>query len=228
MLQLLHHIPDAVDADADLFIDQGEEAPLLSYYVLYGIRDYQLASVRAHEPVTFIGFPTLEGKNGHGISSWRGVYSILEQSRHKEGAWEFMEYIFAMDMMDYGGITDHLVIPVKKSELEKFIAEVTAPDYQLDKNGDPLIGSDGEILRIRKGAINYPGEDPAEYYAATPEEIEGLRTLIDSAGRVVSNNDTVMKIVQEEAKGYFDDQKTLDEVANIIQNRVQIYMSENR
>jgi hypothetical protein len=37
----------------------------------------------------------------------------------------------------------------------------------------------------------------------------------------------VYSIISEEAEAYFKGQKTVDEVADIIQSRVKIYVSEN-
>ena len=43
-----------------------------------------------------------------------------------------------------------------------------------------------------------------------------------------SNSQELINIITEEAAPYFAGQKNVNEVADIIQNRVQIYVNENR
>ena len=53
--------------------------------------------------------------------------------------------------------------------------------------------------------------------------------LMNNARPVSYNmNDEVSKIINEEAEGYFKGQKSVDEVAGIIQNRVKIYVGETK
>ncbi len=41
--------------------------------------------------MTFIGYPTMDGSQGHRMDAAGGVYAIFSQSSHKEGAWSFLE-----------------------------------------------------------------------------------------------------------------------------------------
>ena len=43
-----------------------------------------------------------------------------------------------------------------------------------------------------------------------------------------AEEDDVVKIIGEEAPAYYSGQKPLEDVAKIIQNRVQLYVNENR
>jgi ABC-type glycerol-3-phosphate transport system substrate-binding protein len=227
LLELIGKIPELTvpgkDTDGYMFIDNGDEKPVVIAYYVYGLSYYLLGSARAHEPVTYIGYPTIDGNGGNGIRAANGVYSILDQSKHKEGAWAFFVSIFDTA---YKGVTE---IPVKKSELDRLLAQAAEPYYMYDPNGvGYLIGADGEPVQSFKVQFNLPGEGSVDIYAMTQEEIDGFKALIDSAKRQISGTDDIMAIIQEEAKGYFEGQKSLDEVADIIQNRVQIYVSENR
>ena len=67
----------------------------------------------------------------------------------------------------------------------------------------------------------------AEIYAATPEQVQAVRDLIDSAVAASNNDETVLSIISEEAQGYFEGQKSAKDVAGVIQSRVQTYISEN-
>ena len=41
-------------------------------------------------------------------------------------------------------------------------------------------------------------------------------------------DDQVLSIIAEEAGAYFDGQKSVDDVAGVIQSRANIYMNENK
>ena len=54
-----------------------------------------------------------------------------------------------------------------------------------------------------------------------------VRELVAAAHPAAATSDEVLSIIQEEAEPFFQDQKSLDEVVNIIQSRLNIYVSEN-
>ena len=74
-------------------------------------------------------------------------------------------------------------------------------------------------------------EDGWSYDFRTPtqEEVDVVLALMDEAKPVsYGGEDEVMKIINEEAEGYYSGQKSVDEVVGVIQSRVQIYVSENK
>lgn len=91
-------------------------------------------------------------------------------------------------------------------------------NIMLDENGEPMIWP-----KVTWGYDDWS----AEIYAATPEQIQALRDLIDSSVAATNNDETILTIIQEEAQAYFEGQKSAKDVANVIQSRVQTYVSEN-
>jgi hypothetical protein len=65
------------------------------------------------------------------------------------------------------------------------------------------------------------------FHIPTQEEVDQTLALMEVARPVTSGTDEVYSIISEEAEAYFKGQKTVDEVADIIQSRVKIYVSEN-
>jgi ABC-type glycerol-3-phosphate transport system substrate-binding protein len=166
------------------------------------------------EPVNFIGYPTPDGTRGIGLVAPDGVFSITAQSKNKEGAWLFLEKLLTDEgdgMMAQARTSFH----VNKKIIEKRMAEVMKYSY-LNENNEP----------IRK-QTQYGGER-IYLYPATQEEVDGLYALIDSAVRIIPETDDIMTIILEEADLYFNGSKTLEQVTDIIQNRAQIYVSENQ
>ncbi|MCH5344101.1 MAG: extracellular solute-binding protein [Acetatifactor sp.] len=65
-----------------------------------------------------------------------------------------------------------------------------------------------------------------EFRECTQEDIDNLISLINGMEIQTNQDETILQIITEEAQSYFDGQKTEEEVAEIIQNRVQLYLSE--
>ncbi|MDR0948305.1 MAG: extracellular solute-binding protein [Lachnospiraceae bacterium] len=173
------------------------------------------------EPVSFIGYPTSDESSGVFLtSSGGGLYGILSKSKHKEAAWEFMEYLYSNsnnnNRYSWG-------FPSFKSALEKMFEEAMVPQYMTDENG--------EQVEMPISSIGYGNGERYEIYAAKEEDIENIRKLIDSAGSLsggLMTNQDLFTIIAEETAPYFAGQKSAEEVAKIIQSRAQVYMDEKQ
>ena len=62
----------------------------------------------------------------------------------------------------------------------------------------------------------------------TQEEADGIRQVISRIDGMYDENNILMEIILEEIEPYFAGQKSVDEAADIIQNRVQLYLNESR
>ena len=66
------------------------------------------------------------------------------------------------------------------------------------------------------------------YHTPTREEVDLTLALIETAKPVsLTDANEVISIINEEAQGYYQGQKTAPEVAKIIQSRVWIYVNED-
>lgn len=180
----------------------------------------QMAEAMFNEPVTYIGYPTLDGSVGC-VMGCNGAIAITKKSKNKEGAWAFIEgYLDKKDDMFSWGFYS------EKERLEEQIAEAMKVEYVLDENGEPLLDENGDPIQRSQGGIGW-GDWEYEYHSSTEEEMELLRQLIDVAIPMRTTNSQVLTIIQEEAEGYYSGQKSLDEVAALIQSRMSMYVGEN-
>ena len=62
----------------------------------------------------------------------------------------------------------------------------------------------------------------------TVEDVERIAEIATSVHKQLIYNENVFNIVSEEASAYFAGKKSADEVASLIENRVQIYIGESR
>lgn len=183
----------------------------------------QMHSQMFNEPITFIGYPTVDGSGGNRING-RNCYAITTKSANSEGAWAFIESMLQYEEVSESGGNSYL--PVRKDMLEETFTLAMKENGSYDENGEIMLDEDGNPMIWPKVTWGYDDWE-CEIYAATPEQIQALRDLIDSSVAATNNNQTIMSIIQEESQAFFEGQRSAQEVADVIQSRVQTYVSEN-
>lgn len=183
------------------------------------VQEYQMMNGLFGEEITYIGYPNSERK-GNLIQITDGSVSIAAKSDKKEAAWEFVKYFLSEEyqnelVSEHGGWG----FPLKKSALEKQFEMDMTPSYYEDENGKQV-----ENPKTSWGYDDFQ----IEIYAATKEEIEAVRKVLTSAEKTVTSiNEELTNIISEETQSYFNGQKSAKDTADIIQNRIQIYVNEN-
>lgn len=193
---------------------------LLSSLVLTGPQDWQMMGKMFDEPVTAIGFPSNDSK-GILISSNDGL-CINVSSKNKEAAWSFIESLFTGNNVDNaeGFFT-------KKSLYDAALEKAMTPIYLRDQDGNVLMDENGNPKEVLKGGRSY-GDILIECYSVKQEEADAIWQTINQIDGTTKYNAQLMNIIEEEAAPFFQDQKTVDEVMDIIQSRVKIYVNESR
>jgi ABC-type glycerol-3-phosphate transport system substrate-binding protein len=215
---LVYDPGDQIDESGDGF---AEGKYLLEYATVNDVSAYLIEEIRVNEPVTFIGYPTPDGSPGSSIETG-GIYTIPSASTHQEGAWEFIKFVLQTKDRN-----SNMSIPVLKSRLETEFTNAITPEYELDAEGNLILDDMGNKIERSKEGYAFDNSDTYYLYAVTEDKIGGIRSLIDSAVASVQGADDAHNIILEEAQAYFAGDKTVEEVADIIQSRVKIYVSEN-
>jgi hypothetical protein len=86
----------------------------------------------------------------------------------------------------------------------------------------PLVGD------VVYDSIGIPNPMPQEGRKISEEDVKYIKSFLQSVDVLMSYEQGVMDIINEEAKMYYAGSKTAEETAKIIQSRVQIYVSEGR
>lgn len=181
--------------------------------------DIQVTAAMFNEPVTYIGYPTTDGSAGC-VMNCGGGYCVIDKSKNKDGAWEFVEFYLNRDSMFSWNF------PSMKAKIEEEIAEACKADYATDINGEIMKDEEGNPIIISHHSYGY-GDWNYESVPCTEEEIETLWKLIDMAKPMPTTNSEVLNIIAEEAEAFYTGQKTLDNVVSTIQSRMSMYVSEN-
>lgn len=185
---------------------------LVSPIYLSDYRDYTYAKQATFgEDISLVGFPVEEGK---GASLNVGnTMSISALSKNQEAAWEFVKYFFTeeyQDEMEFG-------LPLRSSSLAKREERATQKPFYLDDDGNKVEYEDTYYINGM--------EIPAE--PLSKEEAAAVTDYIKSLNQLGTYNEAINQILMEEVDGYFAGQRTVEEVTDVIQSRVKIYINEN-
>lgn len=193
---------------------------LLMQTSISSVQEYQMMKGMFGEDITYIGSPSSDRK-GNVIQPAGGSLAMSSKSKYKDGVWEFMKTLLEAEYQDglvneYGGFG----FPVRKESLEKQFAIDMTPEYYEDENGN----------QVERPKTTWGYDDfTVEIMAATQEEIDEIKAIIASAEKVSENTDQqIINIITEETEPFFKGQKSAADVAGVIQNRVQIYVNENK
>lgn len=199
---------------------------LLDRAYLSNFNEMQLYLEMFKGEVTCIGYPTTDGGSGTGLMASQ-VYAITTKSGSKEGAWEFIESFLTPKEDDERG-RGWWDFPSNKKLLQAMAEKAVEVEYVTDENGELVKDENGDPLPIGGGGgVGYQDGWSYTYRIPTQEEVDIILGLIDSARPVSRSNEEILKIITEEAEAFFAGQKSVDEVTNIIQSRINIYVSEN-
>ncbi len=157
------------------------------------------------EDYHLVGYPT-EGQCGSFLSCNDGI-AVNASSEHAKIAAEFVNYIVSR------GCQENNDTPVRRDIFEGRISE--AGDYK---------GADGKphvFLRTSQGYLEIEARPDGTSYL--PEYL----AFMDSCRVSKGVTDPLREIILEEAEAYFSGDKDVQAVADIIQNRVQLYLNEN-
>ena len=180
----------------------------------------QRTNVEFGNDVTYIGYPTDDGSSGTRFypSGTTVPMCISSESKHKEEAWEFIESMINKEMQDkFADGNSFSGFPILKSSLQKMYDVAQTPVYGPDENGET----------VEKPHGTYYDEMEIDFYCATDEEINTLNELIMHSTPEPYIDKQIIEIITEECAAYYDGVKSAQEVADIIENRLGIYVSEN-
>lgn len=169
-------------------------------------------------PAAFIGYPTADGSLGSYFNLHGSKLAMSSACRNKEAAWEFMRKMLTKihnsgelrNMKGYGG-TRKTNINLKNYEL--------ATEFDLEyearwKAGPPLSGPFSEPLF----ELDMPSED----------DLVRFETLLNNTTQIYWPDNDLANIVWDVLGAYFAGDKTMDDTIRLLENRVGLYINENR
>ena len=184
------------DADISRQIQDDEQVQLLDHAILNYVYHPMFSEIFG-EPVVYPGYPSDNG-NGNLVRS-ATVLAINENCQHKDVAWQFISSTLTEEFLTRNYMPGPVQFSILKSINEILIEEMmNEPEEGVWRNYDPFPASD----------------------------IKAVMDLINSADKIRIYDEQIINIVMEEAGYFFGGAKTVEEVADIAENRIGIYVNE--
>lgn len=219
ILEFANRFPNEGNDDSTLD-DLRNGRTLLNREVITSVQQYQMYEYMFGGPVNTIGYPSF-GESGLTLKSNGTTVAMSTYSENKEGIWEFIRFNLSKERQENAG-SPNGGFPILKSALEKQFEKDMEQEYIKDENGSQREMPKSTWMRSLGGE-----EFTVEVYAANEEQVARVREMIETAQNEESMNTEILNIISEEASGYFEGQKSVEDVAAVVQNRVQLYMNEN-
>ncbi len=206
---------DEINMDQNYWMEREtalrEDKALISSEYIYDFRRIKrIEQGDFGEPVTFIGYPCDNG-NGTLISPDTQL-AITSKAKNPEGAWSFVKYFLSDEYQST--ITGSF--PMKLSAYDALMEEAKKKPTFTDENGNEVEYDDTYWI----------GDSEIKIDVNTDEDNQRVMDMLKSANMAPRYDQNLMVIITEEAAAYFSGQKSVDEVAEIIQNRASTYISE--
>jgi ABC-type glycerol-3-phosphate transport system substrate-binding protein len=170
---------------------------------IQGYIDYGMVKGMFAGKVSVLSFPS-ENASASGTFNANETYGIASYSKYKDAAWEFIKTLISEKIqsnMQMGGFA------VNKA------AQKNLADQALEQmsNGNVKMNMEGKEFSLDK---------------ITREDINYIDSMIPKLNKYFSIDNQVVQIVMDEAAAYFSGDKSVEETAKLIQNRVNTYLNE--
>lgn len=177
---------------------------------------------------SFIGYPREDGGVGSSFSLGSGI-AMSSTCKDKEGAWSFMrEYL----LPQYADADENMMmgmynLSTNKADFEKMVEQAMKKEYQLDENGEQVLDENGQPIEVPKYTYGF-NDMTIDVYATTQEQYGQFMALYNAIDSVYTYDQNIFDIINEVAGGYFNGDKTVEDTAKQIQDRVTLYVNEQR
>ena len=138
--------------------------------------------------------------------SMRRSLMLNANAANRDGAWEFVKFLLSEEAQEKLAGTALSYMPVKKSVFEALLEkEIT----------------DGPPKNLGKERMIFQGP-------LTRERADEIEAFVESARALPYKTEPILEIIQEESQDYFNGSKSIEQVSSIIENRVKMYLNEQR
>lgn len=164
------------------------------------------------DDITLVGYPSSDGTGAR--LSTNQSFGIMSNSANKDACWNFINTFFAED---YQTSDQMYNIPALKSAFEKKLDDAMKKPYYTDENGKKIEYEDTYYMNDKEIKIPPLNQEQRDY-------IEQYILNIKSSSFYYGND--VYNIINEEIEPFFAGEKSAQETATVIQNRISILISE--
>lgn len=210
------------DAYTEIETKMREGKVLMSVDQNVTLAGIQEARQKFGSDITYIGLPAKDRQGSYFVYQMQDQYVIYSGSNVKEEAWEFIRMIMDEEYQTNIKLLNvDSIFPTRKDCLEWKLQMLMATEPYEDVYGNWIEPVENEIWYTTSGAERKTGP-------ASQEDVDILLDLIERTNKRAILDGEAFMIIIEEAQVYFNEDKSLDAVSEIIQKRMTTYVNEQR
>lgn len=218
MLEFINDFfPTEFDLNSENFNLRSHDQRAEGRQMLSAVMFSSMASIQYYDSLyggkaAFVGYPVEDGGVGSSFHIMSKRLAISSFCRAKEAAWDFIRTMF---------LPKYSETAIRDCAAGSDLIHINRADYQLLKRID-MSSAPRIAFQTNSDGSHY------EYRSANMDESRWYDDFINSIHRIELSDAVIFEIVQESCMPYFAGDKTLDETIQLVQNRVQLYVNENR
>ena len=202
LLEFANTFPKEVDYNEGIseFKEIQDENCILIPMSISEMEELQVYDKLMNGNLKITGFPSSTGKGT--VSSMENGVSILKKSKNKDACYEFVRTLLLDEMQDsieYNGF------PLSRRYFDSFMEKKK---------------TDGGSFGWSDGTVEVSGD------GITDKEINIVKAMIDKCNSAFRYDEEINNIVTEETAAFFAGSKSAEEVCEVMQSRVSLYLKE--
>lgn len=217
---------------------EGEESRILNgkqmlMQCYLGNFDWTVQSLNAlfNGEYSYVGYPREDGGCGSSFYFYQGL-AMTSSCKDKDGAWSFLRQTLLPQVEESGngryGYAYSGNFYVNKADFDKTVERALTPQYETDADGNNILDENGDPIPMYYGSIWVDDTTQIEMKAPTQADVDKVLALYEQIDSIYRRDEKIMESVKEVATQYFAGDKPLDDAAALIQNKVTLYVNENK
>lgn len=187
---------------------------LMKSVTMGDLYDYYYCLNGFGEHLNFIGYPCEDGSgNAFALSQ---KLAVSNKCKNKDAAWEFLRYFMLPDSDNW-----YWGFPLNQEKFDNIFKEAMKEHSYTD-------WSTGEVIKDPQASYIDDNGDTVEIYALSEEARDMIIDLINRTNKIYDYDESIMNIVMDGTAPFLDGSKDASTVAADIQNRVKLYVNEQR
>ncbi len=215
---------------------EGEESRILNgkqmlMQCYLGNFDWTVQSLNAlfNGEYSYVGYPREDGGCGSSFYFYQGL-AMTSSCKDKDGAWSFLRQTLLPQVEESGNgrYAYSGNFYVNKADFDKTVERALTPQYETDADGNNILDENGDPIPVYYGSIWVDDTTQIEMKAPTQADVDKVLALYEQIDSIYRRDEKIMESVKEVATQYFAGDKPLDDAAALIQNKVTLYVNENK
>jgi len=168
------------------------------------------------------------GDSGSGTFTTNSLYAINRNSKHTEIAWEFLKVLLSDEIQSQAlqQEGDQGKTGASGGKDKEFVGGFPINRTAQQQKAKLVIDTSKGMKRKIKLKLDGPGEISLSPAAMTQEDIDYIDKFISGLNTYANADPNIDNIIQDEAKAFFNGDKSAEETAELIQRRANTYLGE--